>query len=188
MQTPTTRQIITVIAAGIGTSLLGWGIIAGWATLNPAPPSSTATDDARVTPSHLPPTPAASTNAGSNTDEPAPQLTTADQTRIVQAATDTIQAFAKPAKPTSQAAWWAAFSEHLTDEAKHDFEGTDPEVVPITRIAGTPTLLDTDGSYRHLVEVPTDAGDFLVEVQVMDEDVHTARLLISAIVFPEETR
>lgn len=179
-------RLVYKVVLVIGLAILG---IAGGMIGSRLASPNTAQQPAAASSPAAAPAPSASSAAATSTaaaDMPAPELTGADRSRITDFAAATMNAFARPPAGTDEASWWAKFSANLTDEARRDFEGTDPQNVPFTKVTGPAKILDEDGSWHLLVEVPTDAGDFQVEVEIMGEDLASAPLRASAIVFPDE--
>ena len=77
-----------------------------------------------------------------------------------------MQAFARPAVDVSATAWWANVRSHLSVSAAADYEGTDPANVPFTTVTGPPVTVPVEAPEELVVavRVPTDGGDYLVEV------------------------
>jgi len=88
-----------------------------------------------------------------------------------------LRAFARPPAGVESQAWWADVEPLLTDQAAHDYAGVDPRNVPFTKVTGPAVLIASDAPAQLLTiaQVPTDAGDYLVEMTTGPEGVHVAR-------------
>lgn len=75
-------------------------------------------------------------------------------------------AFARPPAGTSPARWWSAAARYLSPQAVHDYADTAPTAVPFTEVTGParPAVTDAPGGALVAVEIPTDAGVYLVEL------------------------
>lgn len=80
-----------------------------------------------------------------------------DATGIAETA---MRAFARPREP--EASWWADFRAFLTPQAVADYAGTDPANVPARRVTGPGRVIPTDSDVLTRIQVPTDAGSYLV--------------------------
>jgi hypothetical protein len=60
--------------------------------------------------------------------------------------------------------WWARVAFYLTPSASAALAGAAPEAFPITRITGSSRLLPAQVENAAAVLVPTDAGDYTVEL------------------------
>jgi hypothetical protein len=58
--------------------------------------------------------------------------------------------------------WWAEFSPFLSPSATVAYEGTDPELVPVSAVTGAPLPTPAVSPYLATVRVPTDAGQYAV--------------------------
>ena len=87
----------------------------------------------------------------------------------IKRATDFTTAYARPSR-TSQHAWWAGVTPHLSPQAVLDYNGVLATRVPYTRVTGPGRLQPFgDGSQRVLlVAVPTDAG--MVRVHLVPDE------------------
>ena len=95
-------------------------------------------------------------------------------------------AFARPSGRADYRAWWRSVASMMTDSAANDFMGTDPSEVPYTKVTGPITLLgggDQEAYWLQRVRVPTDAGVYVLQVQLVTPGL-SDRLLISGIEAP----
>lgn len=165
----------------------------------PAPTSSvTSTTPAPTSRSSLPssstsaPRPSATSAphpAGSDGEiegTPVPPATTPSPAGTAQAAqwaiaTDLagrfLKAFARPTAGTTNDAWWATVQPYLTSQAAADYAGTDPANVPFTSVTGAGVVVPVDApdSLVTMVQVPTDAGPYLVEIRSTPEGLKVIR-------------
>jgi hypothetical protein len=145
--------------AAIGLSV----VLAGCIEAQPAPSAPTAATGQAPAPSQGP----------SDEDEdlpPAGASPTWDEAARAEAgavATTAMTAFARP-KVDAQV-WWAELSPLLTPAAATAYAGTDPRNVPVRKVTGDPVLLDDSSGYLATVEVPTDAGPYLVLLARADQ-------------------
>lgn len=113
-------------------------------------------------------------------------MSAAEQREVVAFAGRFASAFARPAGRTDYRAWWRAVAAMMTDEAASDFMGTDPSEVPFTKVTGPITLVDggdAEAYWLQRVRVPTDAGVFVLQVQLVTPGL-SDRLLVSGVEFP----
>lgn len=88
-----------------------------------------------------------------------------------------LKAFARPAAGTTTTAWWATVQPYLTSQAAADYAGTDPANVPFTSVTGAGVVVPVDApdSLVTMVQVPTDAGPYLVEIRSTPEGLKVTR-------------
>lgn len=88
-----------------------------------------------------------------------------------------LKAFARPAAGTDPAVWWSKAQSYLTTQAAADYAGTDPANVPFTTVTGPGVIVPTGApdSLVTAVRVPTDAGDYLVEIRSTTEGLRVTR-------------
>jgi hypothetical protein len=87
----------------------------------------------------------------------------------VDAAEAVMVAFAR--STSDDPTWWPGVAGYLTPQARLDYLGVDPSLVPFTAVTGGGQALayaDVDG-VEALVRVPTDAGDYLVRLRPADD-------------------
>jgi hypothetical protein len=60
------------------------------------------------------------------------------------------------------AAWWAGVKPRLTRQGQVAYKGTDPTLIPVHKLTGSPTLLPAQLENARSVRVPTDAGVYEV--------------------------
>lgn len=137
-------------------------------TRAPAVPTSRATTAGVDEPmDEAPPDPADAPAGAPQTIAVDPASPTAGA--AIERATGFTTAYARPSR-TSQHAWWARVTPHLSPQAVLDYNGVLATRVPYTRVTGPGRLQPFgDGSQRVLlVAVPTDAGIIRVHL-VQDE-------------------
>lgn len=81
-----------------------------------------------------------------------------DSAVSLDAATTAMTAFVDHSLPAE--AWWEAFEQYLTPEAKYVWLGTDPRNIPATAITGALTIVGESTATRVTISVPTDAGTY----------------------------
>lgn len=88
-------------------------------------------------------------------------------------------AFARPTGAVDDAAWWAKVSAFMTAQAAADYEGIDPAQVPFTRLTGPAVVVPTDAPADLLtaVRVPTDVGDYVVELTTTEAGLQISRVV-----------
>lgn len=91
---------------------------------------------------------------------PVPEAAPESQMDAVTAATATLTAFARPALPEEQ--WWNELLPLLSQKGAVAYEGTLPSNIPVTAVTGTAAVLEASTDVATLVEVPTDAGPYIV--------------------------
>lgn len=90
-----------------------------------------------------------------------------------------MEAFARPAGDVDEAAWWDPVRSFMTAQAATDYEGIDPAQVPFSRVTGSPAVIATDAPTALLtaVLVPTDAGDYIVELTSTEQGLKVSRVV-----------
>lgn len=155
------RQRIIAIATPI--------ILAGALTL--AACSTSPADGPTSVPSAGPsasaaPNPSADEHAHSDAEEhdhpsvPIPEANPTSQGDALTAATAAVAAFARPSIPEEQ--WWNELLPLLSQKGAVAYEGTLPSNIPVTTVTGSAVVLDASTDVATLVEVPTDAGPYIV--------------------------
>ncbi|MCA0296948.1 MAG: hypothetical protein LCH96_16880 [Actinobacteria bacterium] len=98
-----------------------------------------------------------------------------------------MRTFARPTGKLDPHTWWKRVAAMLTDDAVDDYLGTDPSMVPFTKVTGPAALLastdESDGFWLQKVAVPTDAGTYQVLVQRVTPGL-SDRLLVVELVEP----
>lgn len=97
--------------------------------------------------------------------------------RAAATATGFMTAFARPPNRVNAAGWWAGVKRYLAARAVADYAGTDPGLVPFTRLTGPARVVPTDAPADLLiaVRVPTDAGVYRVELETGRAGMRVAR-------------
>lgn len=86
------------------------------------------------------------------------------------------------------AAWWGQFKAFLDDQAQFAWEGTNPQLVPATKVTGRPIVSASSGATNATVLVPTNVGQYLVELdRESDPDAGAGAWLIHNITPPAGT-
>jgi len=91
---------------------------------------------------------------------PIPEAGADSQADASTAATTAVTAFARPTLPESQ--WWGELLPLLSQKGAVAYEGTLPSNIPVTAVTGPATVLPASTEVATLVEVPTDAGLYVV--------------------------
>lgn len=98
------------------------------------------------------------------------------------AAAETVMAaFARPDLDVE--AWWAGVEPLLSPQAAQDYAYVDPASVPATEVTGPAVLVQDTSAYVAGVQVPTDAGDYLVVLSRADG---AAPWLVERVTPPDE--
>lgn len=89
----------------------------------------------------------------------------------VQAAERAAGAFARPTASATRADWWSALAPMIADRYCSDFDYIDPQQVPYTRVTGRGRveLTPAPETLLTMVRVPTNAGDYAVEVEDLED-------------------
>lgn len=120
------------------------------------------------------------------TIEPGDQMPVFDpkgevEEEIAALAVEAAVAMARPGEDDDTEQWWEEFSGHLTEKARGDYEGVDPQQVPYTEVDTDlggkmlPRPADTPDMLR-LVQVETDTGPVTVWVQREGEGWAVSRI------------
>lgn len=137
--------------------------VAGCSTSPSAGPQTNATPSATTSATHTQ-TPHADDHAeGEEQDHPSvpvPEAGVDSQMDAVTAATAAVTAFARPDLPEQQ--WWNELLPLLSQKGAVAYEGTLPSNIPVTAVTGTAAVMDASTDVATLVQVPTDAGDYIV--------------------------
>lgn len=87
-----------------------------------------------------------------------------------------LEAFVDTDQPEDD--WWTALEPLLSDDAAYRFEGTDPTLVPASEVTGDPDVLSTEG-WTISVQIPTDVGNYVVDVVQEESDVVPGAWLVN---------
>lgn len=85
----------------------------------------------------------------------------------VSAGVAAVRAMTRPGEDVEEQDWWEAFAATLTDQARDDYQGIDPQAVPWTQASTEGVLVPMDEDHAHLarfVQVDTDRGPVLAHV------------------------
>jgi len=86
-------------------------------------------------------------------------------------------------------AWWKKFSAYLDSQAQYEWTGTNPQLVPASKLTGTPVVSGSSGPSNVSVLVPTNAGQYVVELdRTADPDGGVGAWLIHDITVPSGTQ
>lgn len=115
------------------------------------------------------------------TDAPAPprdKRQAAQYEEYESVATDVMTAFARPPE-SERAIWWDNVAPYLSERSRDDYQRVDPATVPFTTLAGPALVVPTDAPSDLLmvVLVPTDAGDYRVEMETDSAGIHVTRIV-----------
>lgn len=91
---------------------------------------------------------------------PIPEAGADSQADAATAATTAVTVFARPT--LTEAQWWSELLPLLSQKGAVAYEGTLPSKIPVTAVTGTATVLPASTEVATLVEVPTDAGPYIV--------------------------
>lgn len=91
---------------------------------------------------------------------PIPEANPTSQTDAVAAAAAAVTAFARPSLPEEQ--WWNELLPLLSQKGAVAYEGTLPSNISVTAVTGAGVVLDASTDVATLVQVPTDAGAYIV--------------------------
>jgi hypothetical protein len=89
-----------------------------------------------------------------------PQWTSAASAAARSRALEAMRAFARPDLPVAR--WWAELSPLLTPAARYAYDGTDPANVPVRRVIGGASRVQSATPYLATVRVRTDIGSYRV--------------------------
>lgn len=64
--------------------------------------------------------------------------------------------------------WWDTLAPHLSPQARTAYAGTDPATVPCHQVTGPPTPTDAGTTALARVQIPTDAGGYVVLESLTD--------------------
>lgn len=148
-------------------------------TRPPATTSSTSTPDSSPLPP-IAPRPAdgeGTSIAPTAAATPAGTAQATQWTAAAELAVTFLKAYARPAPTTPASSWWAGVKPLMTSQAAADYEGTDPVNVPFTTVTGPPVVvpLEAPDTLATAVQVPTDAGPYLVEIRTTPDGLRVAR-------------
>jgi len=96
----------------------------------------------------------------------APEAGADSEAAAIAAAERVVSAFARPTFAETQ--WWNELLPLLSQTGAHAYEGTLPENIPASAVTGPPTLVDGATDVIALVEVPSDAGMYIVTLTRSD--------------------
>ena len=102
---------------------------------------------------------------GKDAHETLPAAPTADPSSTAAAvvvADKLMTAFARP--NVDATTWINGLYPYLTQSGGAAYEGTDPAQVPVHKVTGTGTVVESATAYALLVRVPTDIGDYTVSL------------------------
>ncbi len=147
------RQLAIVSFAAI-LALTGCGSTADEAPTNPAasaaPTESSPSQDGQ----HL------HDEEDDHPSEPVPEAAEESQSEALTAAVNAVTTFARPSLDETQ--WWNDLLPLLSQKGAVAYEGTLPSNIPVTAVTGPASILEASTEYATLVEVPTDAGPYIV--------------------------
>lgn len=75
-------------------------------------------------------------------------------------------AFARPT--LGHDTWWAELEPQLSAQAQRDYAYVDPANVPATAVTGAASIVEESSAYLARVQVPTDAGLYVVVLSRLD--------------------
>lgn len=163
--------VLVLLGLIVGASLLPRiGGTAAASTPTPSgnsPRPSTSAPTSTPTPTSAAPGPTI-TPVAPRSPLPSDTIDVVAKTNIYQAAAGFMIAYARPRPGVTRDQWWAGVSQWLTPQAQQEYQYVDPATVPWTKLTETPALIAPaeEGSLVRLVEVTTDAGVFVVVVDI----------------------
>lgn len=164
----TRRALAALIPAAVLTlGLTACGTSSAEPTAGPQPTPGTSTSAA--------PTPSVSVN------DTAAEASIADAERAAVAA---LQLYLTRL-PADQ--WWSQLSPHLSPEASYEIEGTDPQQIPATVITGPPVSVASSSTFVSVL-LPTDAGQYQLDVTKRGDNPSNGTWIVFALTPPEGTR
>lgn len=171
------RKSGIVVVALCGALVAAW-----WMVARQSPPATVVTADTSSSAPLASPAPAIdqpvsadpTTPAMPQSQQPAPSssepLSTSERKEVTAFATTFMKAFARPSRAVSTRVWWAKVASMLGDDAVDAYLGTEPSMVPFTKVTGSAHLLATedqaDAFWLQHVEIPTDAGTYRLLIQL----------------------
>lgn len=99
----------------------------------------------------------------------------------VTAGEEAMRLFARPT--LDQATWWDEISPLMNDVARKDYAYVQPQSIPANKVTGPGKLVDEDSPSVARIEVPTNAGTFVVILNRSDAD---SPWKIARYIFPEK--
>ena len=151
--------------------VVGVPLLPGPPEPSPSAPPSSGRDDEGGRPA-----------TGHETARPRDRRTAAAWKAAAGTAAQFVAFYARPAPGTSTRAWWHRVAPLLTEQARSDYQDTDPSTVPYTRVTGSPRVLppQSGDDLVLLVQVPTNAGQYIVHLLPDGSDLgsgwHVSRL------------
>lgn len=87
--------------------------------------------------------------------------------------------FSRPAPSVPEQQWWTKVRTHLSAAAVDAYTGTDPQMVPFTKVTGPAVILPTTepSDLLMLARVPTDSGYYRVEMETDADGIHVSRAI-----------
>ncbi|ALQ32612.1 hypothetical protein ATC04_18545 (plasmid) [Arthrobacter sp. YC-RL1] len=88
------------------------------------------------------------------------------------------------ARPTlDQATWWEELSPLMNDVARKDYAYVQPQSIPANKVTGPGKIVEEDSASVVRIEVPTNAGTYVVILNRTDAD---SPWKIARYIFPEK--
>lgn len=136
----------------VAAAVLTLGALAGCSSTGPGEESSPDGDTAS------PGSTTAPTGAATETpiEDAEPEVDASAESDALSAASKAVAAYCRP--ETANPEWIVSLSPLLTDRGITAYETVDPATVPCTSVTGDASVVDGDGAYTFIVNVPTDAG------------------------------
>lgn len=105
----------------------------------------------------------------------------ASRESAVKAGEEAMRLFARPSLDHST--WWDEISPLMNDTARKDYAYVQPQSIPASKVTGPGKLIEEESAYVANIEVPTDAGTYVVILNRVDGD---SPWMISRYVFPDK--
>lgn len=97
-----------------------------------------------------------------------PEWDVSSRESAVKAGEEAMRLFARPA--LEQDTWWKEISPHMNDVARKDYAYVQPESIPASKVTGAGKLIEEGSAYVANIEVPTNAGIYVVILNRVDAD------------------
>lgn len=110
-----------------------------------------------------------------------PQWDAASRKSAVTAGEEAMRLFARPT--LDQATWWEELSPLMNDVARKDYAYVQPQSIPANKVTGPGKIVEEDSASVVRIEVPTNAGTYVVILNRTDAD---SPWKIARYIFPEK--
>lgn len=176
------RQLGTlVIVAVLGTALVGCAgqtpeaapTVTVPPVVNPSTAPETGTQPTVAGPGQVTRSPSTTPSMPSDADS---AIVPAEEGAAVGAASGFVAAFI--AKDVAGATWQSGWEPFLAEQARAAYEDTDQRQVPGSSLTGTPAMQPGGTNGAAIVDVPTDAGTFQVQLNQVNGSWRVLRAVL----------